>query len=256
VEAARVAGADLAILVRLTHLQTSFRVRLTVYQVATKAMIHADSLGSTGGPDQLDPVVSRLVRAFAKGERAGNNAEIDSVTQKEADPYLKEVATKTFGLRLGAILPFNRARGDIAAGPGLGIFWMYDARDYMAEAFLDFVSSSVASDADKVTAFDIGLGLYRPFGRKNVVPYAGGGVAYSVSNFGGAGANGLRFHGSFGVLFGRLSTVQLRGEVGYFVNAYQEAAYSSYDMTYTVPSGQANPKHLSHGPMMTVGIGF
>jgi len=252
VEAGRVAGADLVMLIRLTRLQSNFRVRLTVYQVATKAMVHADSLGSTGGPDQLDPVVSRLVKGFAKGERAGSNAEIDTVTEKEAEPYLKEVATKTFGLRLGAILPFNRARGSVGAGPGLGLFWMYDAREYMAEAFVDFVSSSASSDADKVQAFDVGLGLYRPFGRKNVVPYAGGGVAYSVSNFGGAGANGLRFHGAFGVLFGRLSTVQLRGELGYFVNAYQEAAYSSYDL----PTGGANDKHLSHGPMLTVGIGF
>jgi hypothetical protein len=252
VEAGRIAGADLVMLVRLTHLQSNFRVRLTVYQVASKAMVHADSLGSTGGPDQLDPVVSRLVKGFAKGERAGSDAEIDTVTEKEAEPYLKEVATKTFGLRLGAILPFNRAHGSVGAGPGLGLFWMYDAREYMAEVFVDFASSSASSDADKVQAFDVGLGLYRPFGRKNVVPYAGGGVAYSVSNFGGAGANGLRFHGAFGVLFGRLSTVQLRGELGYFVNAYQEAAYSSYDL----PTGEANDKHLSHGPMLTVGIGF
>jgi hypothetical protein len=252
VEAGRVAGADLVMLVRLTHLQSSFRVRLTVYQVATKAMIHADSLGSTGGPDQLDPVVSRLVSAFAKGERAGTNAEIDTVTQKEAEPYLKEVATKTFGLRLGAILPFNRARGDLSAGPGLGLFWMYDAREYMAEAFIDFFSTSASSGTDNVQAFDVGLGLYHPFGRKNVVPYAGGGVAYSISDFGGAGANGLRLNGAVGVLFGRLSTVQLRGELGYFVNAYQEASYSSYDL----PAGAANDKHLSHGPMMTFGIGF
>jgi len=252
VEAGRVAGADLVMLVRLTHLQSNFRVRLTVYQVATKAMVYADSLGSTGGPDQLDPVVARLVKGFAKGERAGGNAEIDTVTQKEADPYLKEVATKTFGLRLGAILPFNRPGGGVEAGPGLGLFWMYDAREYMAEVFVDFVSSSASGGNDKVQAFDVGLGLYRPFGRKNVVPYAGGGVAYSVTNFGGAGANGLRFHGAFGVLFGRLSSVQLRGELGYFVNAYQEAAYSSYDL----PTGASNSKYLSHGPMLMVGIGF
>jgi len=255
VEAGRVAGADLVMLVRLAHLQSNFRVRLTVYQVSTKAMIHADSLASTGGPDQLDPVVARLVKAFANGERAGSNAEIDTVTQKEAEPYTKQVATKTFGLRLGAILPFNRARGSLAAGPGLGIFWLYDAREYMAEAFVDFASTTSSSATDKVEAFDVGLGLYRPFSRKNVVPYAGGGVAYSVTNFGGAGANGLRLHGAFGILVGRLSTVQLRGELGYFVNAYQESAYSSYDVQ-TGMTTNSNSKHLSHGPMLMVGIGF
>jgi len=60
------------------------------------------------------------------------------------------------------------------------------------------------------------------------------------------------FHGAFGVLFGRLSTVQLRGELGYFVNAYEEAAYSSSSV---VPAGESNSKRLSHGPMLTVGIG-
>ena len=256
VEVGRTAGADLVMLVHLTHLQNSFRVRVTVYQVATKSMVHTDALGSTGGPDELDPVIARLVQAFAKGERASSNAEIDTVTQKEADPYLKEVATKTFGLRLGAILPFNRPRGDLTAGPGLGLFWLYDAREYMAEAFVDFASSSGDTAANSVTAFDIGLGLYRPFGRKNIVPYAGGRVAYSISNLGGAGANGLRLNGAFGVLFGRLSTVQIRGELGYFVNAYREAAYSSSDINYgSAPTGN-NPKTFSHGPMLTVGIGF
>jgi hypothetical protein len=258
VEAGRAAGADLVMLVRLTHLQNSFRVRIMVYQVETKAMVHTDSLGSTGGPDELDPVVSRLVKAFAKGERAGDNAEIDTVTQKEADPYLKQTATKIFGLRLGTIIPFNRPQGSATAGPGLGIFWLYDAREYMAEIFLDFAARSTSNAADRVEAFNVGLGLYRPFSRKNVVPYAGGGIAYSISNYGGAGANGLRLHGAFGVLFGRLSSVQIRGELGYFMNTYQESTYYSYDSydSYDSSAHANNPKHLSHGPMLTVGIGF
>jgi hypothetical protein len=251
-EAGRAAGADLVLLSHLTHLQSTFRVRITVFRVSTRQMVHADSLSTSGGPDQLDPVLSRLVQAFAKGERAGSNAEIDTVTQGEGEAYVKQAANKSFGLRLGAILPLNRARGSIGAGPGLGIYWLYDAREYMAEVFLDFYSSTGSGGADGVTAFDVGLGLYRPFSRKNVVPYAGGGVAYSVSSFGGAGANGLRLHGAFGVLFGRLSTVQLRAEVGYFVNAYQEAAYHDYDLL----AGQSNSKALSHGPMLMVGIGF
>jgi hypothetical protein len=252
VEAGRAAGADLVMLVRLTHLQNSFRVRIMVYQVETKAMVHTDSLGSTGGPDELDPVVSRLVKAYAKGERAGDNAEIDSVTQKESDPYLKKTATKSFGLRLGTVIPFNRPQGSTTAGPGLGIFWLYDAREYMAEVFLDFVTKGTSTPADEVSAFNVGLGLYRPFSRKDVVPYAGGGIAYSISNFGGAGANGLRLHGAFGVLFGRLSSVQIRGEVAYFMNTYQESTYYSNYLSTT----ENNPKHLSHGPMLTVGIGF
>ena len=251
-EAGRAAGADLVLLGHITHLQNTFRVRISVIRLSANQTIHSDTMSGTGGPDQLDPVLARLVSAFVHGERASNNAEIDTVTQRESESYLKQAATKTFGMKLGAIVPLNRPSGDINAGPGLGIFWLYDARDYMAEAFLDFASSSVSSEGNGVHAFDVGLALYRPFSRNNIAPYAGGGVAYSISTFGGAGASGLRLHGAFGVLIGRLSTVQLRGEIGYFVNTYQEAKYSSY----SVPVGADNPSAVSHGPMFSASIGF
>ena len=46
----------------------------------------------------------------------------------------------------------------------LGIYWLYDARDLMAEAFID-----LATD-DPMTAFNIGLGAYYPFARQNITP--------------------------------------------------------------------------------------
>ncbi len=250
VQAARGVGADLALLAHLTHLQSTFRMRVTVYRVATGETVYTDALGASGGPDQLDPVIRRLMQAFARGERASDNAEIDNVTASEAEPYLKQTATRTVGLRVGGIMPFNRPAGDVGVGASLGLFWLYDARDYMAEAFVEITPNEHTRE-DSVNAFAIGIGLYRPFSRKNFTPYAGGGAAYSYSQFGGLGSGGLRLHGAFGLLFGRLSTVQIRGELGYFVNAYRESSDPAY-----ADHNEAERRTMSHGPMFNVGIGF
>jgi hypothetical protein len=249
IAAARGVGADLALLAHITHLQSMFRVRVTVLGVADGRTVHTDVLGSNGGPDQLDPVLLRLAQAFARGERASDNAEIDTVTTKESEPYLKKTATHTVGLRVGGILPFNRAAGDPRPGAGLGLYWLYDARDYMGELFLDAIPGQHTQE-DKTSAVAVGIGLYRPFSRKDWAPYAGGGLALAATQFGGEGASGLRLHGAFGVLVGRLSTVQIRGELGYFVNAYQEIAHRH------TSSNTTEHKAISHGPMLSVGIGF
>lgn len=257
-EAGRTAGTELVLFGHIIRLQNMFRIRINVVKVASGELIHADSLSSTGGPDQLDTVLMRLAQAFARGERAGSNAEIDSVTQRESDPYLKQTATRTFGLRLGAILPLNRPAGDVAASPGLGLFWLYDARDYMAEAFVDFHTTGDSQDeTSQTSSFDVGLGMYRPFSRKNITAYAGGAVAFSVVDYGGRGANGLRFNGAFGVLFGRLSNVQIRGELGYFINAFSEKVDEYSYASYTTPTAKTSSKSaLAHGPMLMAGIGF
>ena len=63
----------------------------------------------------------------------------------------------------------------------------------------------------------------------------------------GGGAIGLRLHGALGVLIGRLWSVQCRGEVGYFVNLFGEKRTNPDLSTYTA---------YSHGPMLTLGLGF
>jgi hypothetical protein len=112
----------------------------------------------------------------------------------------------------------------------------------MAEMWGDFYVSS--SSAAQTSILDFGIGGYYPFSRKNITPYVGGGAAWSVSNLGGAGASGVRLHGAFGMLVGRLWSVQARAEVGYFVNLFGERNFTSTKTAY------------SHGPMFTLGLGF
>jgi hypothetical protein len=242
----RTAQADLIVTTHIIHLAGTARVRLTVLR-NDGSLAYTDSVTTAGGPDDLDPVMKRLAVGFATGKPVSQTAEIDSVTQKEADPYLKQTATKVFGLRLAAAVPFGRSSGDTTTATGFGLFWLYDARDFMAEIWGDFFTSS----AESASMFDLGIGGYYPFSKKNVTPYVGAGAAWSHSEFGGTGASGMRLSPAFGVLMGRLWSVQVRGEVGYFFNLYGERGLVRDTATSTTP-----PTHYGHGPMLTLGLGI
>jgi hypothetical protein len=242
---ARELHADLAAVAHLTRLSGTGRVRLLVYQVGSGALVHSDSIAIAGGPDDLDPALKRLAVGMATGKTAAAAADIETVTQKQADPYLKEAATKSFGLRVGTIVPVQRATGDGAVA-GFGLFWLYDARTFLADIDLDL-------HAGNGTAFDIGIGGYYPFSRGNFTPYLGAQAAFSITDFGGSGASGLRLQPTFGMLFGRLSTVQLRAEVGYFVNTFGERDGEVFTGAGSSPGGS---KTYAHGPSFAIGIGF
>ena len=70
----------------------------------------------------------------------------------------------------------------------------------------------------------------------------------------GKGASGIVLQPTAGVLLGRLSSVQLRAEVGYFVNTFGEREQVPMDIT--IPSASEPNKHFSHGFVLNVGLGF
>lgn len=236
-EAARAAGAPLAVTLRIARLGSTASVRLAAYR-PDGAAAHLDELGASG-PDDLDPVLRRLALGLAEGRPARALGEIDTVTQRESDPYLKYVATNVFGVRLGGVMLSNRADGAEAnTSTGGGIFWLYDARSFLADLSFDVFGG----DHDRDVA--IGLGFYRPLSHENVAPYVGGGLSYTWLETGGAGAAGLAFRAAGGVLFGRLSTVQVRLEAGWQVAAFREERRSGGGGT------------MPHGPFLTVGLGY
>ncbi|HEY0706334.1 MAG TPA: hypothetical protein VGG33_06030 [Polyangia bacterium] len=247
---ARDTGAELAIVSHLSRLSGTGRLRLIAYRIGDGSIAHADSIAISGGPDDLDPALKRLAVGLATGNRAAHTADIESVTQKDADPLLKQEATKIFGLRLGALVALNRP-GDLdpAALPGIGVFWMYDARSFIGEVSLDLQTR----DDEDGTSFAIGIGGYYPLTRTNFTPYVGGSLSYAFVDFGGTGASGLRISPSVGFLFGRLSTVQIRGEVGYFFNTFGERADVAVPTTQGIPLGE---KSYAHGPHFGLGLGF
>jgi hypothetical protein len=236
-EAARMAGAALAVTLRVSRLGATASVRLAAYRVDGTAA-HVDEL-SAAGPDDLAPVIQRLARGLAEGRTARALAEIDSVTERESDPYLKYVATHVFGLRLGSAFLLNRAAPAGSAHPaaGGGLFWLYDARSFLADLSFDLNGG----DDDRLVA--LGLGFYYPFSRGNVAPYAGGGVTYAWEETGGDGGQGLMLRAAAGAILGRLSTVQVRVELAYVVGTFREDV-----------AGIPGP--VPHGPVLTVGLGY
>jgi hypothetical protein len=127
-----------------------------------------------------------------------------------------------FGLRLAAAVPFGRSSGDTTTATGLGLFWLYDARDFMAEIWGDFFTSS----AERASMFDIGIGGYYPFSKNNVTPYVGAAAAgrprtSAARAPAGCGCTRLR-HADGPAVVGAGAR---RG--GYFFNLYGEKTESS-----------------------------
>jgi hypothetical protein len=250
--AATALGAAQAIVVRVVHIGSSARIRLTAYAAGSGQVVYWDSLAVTGGPDELDVVFQRLAHAMQTGRPVRDSGEIDTVTDKEMESYGKRQANKVFGLHLMTFLPFNTAGGSFRALPGGGLFWLYDARSWMTDISLDIGGGGGRS------LFSAAIGGYYPLLREDFTPYFGGVVRWAYMDFGGSGGSGLSFQPTAGILLGRLSSVQLRADIGYFINSFGE--YSTTSTTTVGVQGSTTTttgsQHYSHGIVLTVGIGF
>jgi len=240
VEQANAAHAQQAAVLRLTHLGTSTRVRFTVYALSGQ-VVYWDSMAISGGPEQMDVVLERLVHAMVIGKPVRESAELETVTNDEMNTLNRRNANRTFGLHLFTLLPFNTPSAKTTAVPGAGLFWMYDARSWMADIAVDLGGHNGS------VAFDVGLGAYYPFFRTDFTPYLGGKIKYGYFNYGGNGSAGVSVEPTIGVLLGRTSSVQVRAEVGYFVDTFPESPKYSSSVT---------DDRVSHGVALTVGLGF
>jgi hypothetical protein len=247
-------GAEQAVLFRIIHFGNTSRARLTVFAAATGQVVYWDSIVIVGGPEELDPVIQRLVYAMRTGKPVRDAAEIDTVTDKETETFKRRQANKSFGVRLFTLMPFNTPAKSFSAVPGGGLFWLYDARSWMADIAVDL------GGRDGHASFGASIGGYYPLLREDVTPYIGGVVRWAYLNFGGQGDSGLMLQPTVGVLLGRLSSTQLRGEVGYFFNTFSEAEKvkrpSDTVTSYGDPEYVDGPRHYSHGFMLSVGLGF
>lgn len=240
------AGADQAVVLRITHFGSSARIRLTAYAVPSGQVAYWDSIVISGGPDELDSVVQRLVHAMVTGKPVRESAEIDTVTDKEGQTLNRRAANKSFGVHVFTLLPLNTVSDTFTAVPGGGIFWLYDARSWMADIAFDLGGS------EGNVYYDAAIGSYYPLLREDITPYFGGVVRLAYMKLGGEGAGGLTLQPTAGMLMGRLSSVQLRGEVGYFFNTFGERRqYWSATADSSVQG-----KHYGHGFTIQLGLSF
>jgi hypothetical protein len=250
-EAARLGssvGAELSIVLRLTHFGNSARLRLTAYSTGTAQVVYWDSILIAGGPDELDVAIQRLVHGMQTGKPVRESAELETVTDKETMRLNRREANKSFGVRLTELLPFNAAGQNFETLTAGGLFWLYDARSWMADIAVD-----IGGGAQGRFFTDAALGAYYPFLREDVTPYLGAQIRWAEMTLGGAGASGLVLQPTLGILLGRLSSVQIRAEVGYFINTFgeQESVPTTYPAT-----ANPSPTHYSQGFVLSAGIGF
>ncbi len=234
-EQAREAGAALAVTLRISRLGSATTARLTAVR-PDGTVVHADQLGGAGA-DDLDPGLRRLAQGLAEARPAADLAQIDTVTEREAAPYRKRTATHVFGLRLEAGSFLDRP-GDLASPrvTGGGMFWLYDARAFLAEATVDYLAGGDNH------LLDTGLGVYLPLSKGNVSPYLGGGLAYAIVHTQDRVDAGIEVRAAGGVLVGRLSSVQLRIEAGY--------RYTTFEMRVH------GDRRAVQCPTLSAGIGF
>ena len=249
-EAARLGssvGAELALVLRLTHFGNSARLRLTAYSTGSAQVVYWDSILIAGGPDELDVAIQRLVHGMQTGKPVRESAELETVTDKEMMRLNRREANKSFGVRLTELLPFNSAGQSFQSVTAGGLFWMYDARSWMADIAVD-----IGGGAQGRFFTDAAIGAYYPFLREDFTPYLGAQIRWAEMNLGGTGASGLVLQPTLGILLGRLSSVQIRAEVGYFINTFgeQELSTTANTLNGTVPT------HYSQGFVLSAGIGF
>jgi hypothetical protein len=222
--AAQAVGASRAAVLRLSRLGSVLRARLAVYEVPGGRQLHFDDMPA-GSPNDIDPVLQRLAQGYAAGSRAAAVAEIDTVTDKEASPLNRIPASKGFGLRLGGITPI--VPGGSESGTGGGFFWQYDARTYFVDVSFDGFWGRHYHDVST------GFGAYLPLLRGNMTPYLGAGLRYGWARFEGDWSSGLQPQASFGLMLGRLTTVQIRAEVTWFYATFKTAERNANGFLWT-----------------------
>src|SRR5207253_1827785 len=87
------------------------------------------------------------------------------------------------------------------------------------------------------------IGAYVPLGTADLAPYIGGGARWAATSYAGAHGNGLQMYAALGGIAGRLSSVQFRAQVEYFVNTFSTTE-TTYSATYT--SAYDAPLHRDH----------
>jgi hypothetical protein len=242
-------GAELAIVLRLTHFGGSAKLRMTAYSTGTAQVVYWDSILIAGGPDELDVAIQRLVHGMQTGKPVRESAELETVTDKETMSLNRREANRSFGVRLTELLPFNAAGPDFQPVTAGGLVWLYDARAWMADIAVD-----IGGGAENRFFIDAAIGAYYPFLREDFTPYLGAQIRWAEMTLGGQGASGLVLQPTFGILLGRLSSVQIRGEVGYFFNTFGER--EPMNNIDTTTGTNLTPIHYSQGFVISAGVGF
>jgi hypothetical protein len=154
------------------------------------------------------------------------------------EPQGRYDAPLSLGVRLGGLVAYSSPAG-APSGVGGGIYGLFD---------LDSVLADVSADlwgGDKALQLAGGLGVYWPVaGAASTTPYLGGGAQLAWVKFGGEGAFGLQLRAALGLLASRRWSPHIRLELAWLFDTMSERERSG------------DRRHLSNGPIATIGLGF
>ena len=147
-------------------------------------------------------------------------------------------APLSLGVRLGGLVAYGSPAGS-PSGVGGGVYGLFDLQSVLADVSADVWGG------DKAAQIAGGLGVYWPvLGSANTTPYLGGGAQLAYVRFGGEGAFGLQLRTAVGLLASRRWSPHIRLELAWLFDTMSER------------ERYLDRRHLSNGPLATIGLGF
>ncbi len=196
-------------------------LNMAMYSTSTGEPIWVDRLKASG-PDDLDPIFQKLAKALGSKNKAAENGDIYSVTNFEGKDLRQIQVKNSFGVALGGVfftpgLLYGKSWEDPFVAGG-AIFWAYDSRTLLFQ----LEGELYGAENNHMTAASISA--FKPFSSENTTVFGGGGLGiarvdtrYQNKKTDGSG---LTLQGGGGIIFNRLSTVQLRLTGKYFVGLF------------------------------------
>lgn len=154
------------------------------------------------------------------------------------EPEGRYDAPLSLGIRLGGLVAYASPAG-APSGVGGGVYGLFDLQSVLADLSADVWGG------DKAVQLSGGLGVYWPVaGQANTTPYLGGGAQLAWVKFGGEGAFGLQLRAAVGLLASRRWSPHIRLELAWLFDTMAERERGG------------GARHLSNGPIATIGLGF
>ena len=182
------------------------------------------------------------------GKPVRESAELETVTDKEMMRLNRREANKSFGVRLTELLPFNSAGQDFQSLTAGGLFWLYDARSWMADIAVD-----IGGGAQGRFFIDASLGAYYPFLREDFTPYLGAQIRWAEMSSVVRGRAAWSFSRRWGSC--SADSPPCRSAPRSATSSTPSASRRSTPPRITVRPGTV-PTHYSQGFVFSAGIGF
>jgi hypothetical protein len=198
-------------------------LRVSGFRVPEGDRLFAFEESTSAGPEALPDMVERAAQA--------------AFPRKPTPP---EPRSYFIGARAGVVVPFGTPAAERKVLAAAGVYLLKD----LSSAFLE-LGFDLAGE-DKAYRRGFGLGCY--FTASEVI-YLGSSLRWQAVEVGGQGASGLTVMPTLGAAFRVKNAFALRGEVGYYIDLFEEK-----ELDRLVPgSGGA---HRSYGPQVWVSAWF